>query len=187
MSEITYRYFLATGDKADRVIQEIRDGLRAHREKSEAVCDKYGATATWGRSAAPPFALAFEGDQHATKKPGFKEPTTVLDKDKRYHIHAPHRSTKIGKGCAQLLATLKPFDYSEHAAKSFGLMHSICGISGGRMCIAFTSAGFYGNQLVFRVPVGGEDGDNITPPPGVRELKHSEFIAITEEGAEVPA
>lgn len=186
MSEIKYRYFVAVGEKAERVIEEIREGLRAHREKSEAVRDKYGASATWGRSLAP-FALAFEGDQHATKKPGFKEPHTALDGGKRFHIHAPNRSTKIGKECARLLASLTPFDSSAHASKAFGLMHSVCGMSGGRMCISFTAAGFYGNALVFRVPVGGENGDNISPPADVRALKHSEFIAITEEGAEVPA
>jgi hypothetical protein len=44
-----------------------------------------------------------------------------------------------------------------------------------------TSAGQYGDKLVFRIPVGGDRGEDFIAPEGFKELKKSEFIAITEE------
>ncbi|HAI2233147.1 Uncharacterised protein [Escherichia coli] len=61
----------------------------------------------------------------------------------------------------------------------------VFGISNGRTVMACSSAGFYGDKgaVVVRIPVG--ESDNAFSPeklhPSLMAIKHSEFIAITEE------
>jgi hypothetical protein len=144
----------------------------------DALARKFGAKslAIWppgsfgGRSVAG-FVFDGEGDH-----PGFRQKRSGGE---AYYV--PHRGTKIGRQAAREADALRLFTASTHIVGALSAeRHALVG---NKMC--WSAAGIYGRQIVLVVPAHG-DCEPYQPPPMLREIKRSEFIAITEEQTEAP-
>ncbi|ENQ7557141.1 DUF5420 family protein [Salmonella enterica] len=102
----------------------------------------------------------------------------------------PDRRYSEGK---QLAARLKEINeklqvlplFSDWAVKTLGCYADASCVNHGQHFVTWSGAGFYSEKkaLVVRIPVG-ENGEKSLPAdmsPALIEIKHSEFIAITEE------
>lgn len=102
----------------------------------------------------------------------------------------PDRRYSEGK---QLAARLKEINeklqtlplFSDWAVKTLGCYADASYVNHGQHFVAWSGAGFYSEKkaLVVRIPVG-ENGEKSLPADmskALIEIKHSEFIAITEE------
>lgn len=188
MSTVTKRYFIAEGARAEGVIAYSNDRLQADQEKRREILAKWGATGTYGYLRHAPYALLFD-ETHSERKPGFCAPDRQRNDGTVFYIHKPNKASKVGKALAEDLASLKPFDFSEYACQEFGVSHSVIGAHAESRsgCAMYSSAaGFYQKRIVFVIPFGGETGmgrpGDIEIPPDLREIKKSEFFALTEEG-----
>lgn len=93
---------------------------------------------------------------------------------------------KLNKALNILNEKLKQLpSFSTWMVNKLDCYFEVFGVSNGRTVMACSSAGFYGDKgaVVVRIPVG--ESDNAFSPeklhPSLMAIKHSEFIAITEE------
>ncbi|WP_321162051.1 DUF5420 family protein [Escherichia coli] len=96
------------------------------------------------------------------------------------------RGKKLNKALNILNEKLKQLpSFSTWMVNKLDCYFEVFGVSNGRTVMACSSAGFYGDKgaVVVRIPVG--ESDNAFSPeklhPSLMAIKHSEFIAITEE------
>ena len=190
MSPVTHRYFVAEGARAAQVAAEGLDKANATRAKRSQFLDEHMAAALWGRRYGIPIGIAFhpfKGD----KLPGFLAPKIERHDGTPFWIYKPDRRTTIGKNLLTQMAVLAEFNFSDFACAKFGVAHSIIGSSArsnSGLAMYHSVAGYISDRLVFKIPFGGDqDGGlkiNVDIPADFREIKKSEFIAITEEAAE---
>lgn len=117
-------------------------------------------------------------------KENFLKPEIEYGTDKvKYACYKPDQRYKAGKAIKAELKAVGAFSYSDFISKVTGVDRMVFGTMGGRQVMCSTSGGRYKDTLVFRIPVGGDHSKDFTAPNGFREIKKSEFIAITEESA----
>jgi len=186
MSEVTIRYFVAEGDKAERVIKEGLEKVNAGREKRAAFMEKHGADGLFEYRHQPPYGLCFKADKcDGGKKPGFWSPKRLIQDGTAYYEYKFNKSSRIGKELIAEAKGLGIFDFSSFAVSKFACSRNcIVKDPGSRtgLSIYRTVAGLAKGKLVFKIPDDGKGGvvANLFPPE-FRELKKSEFIALTEE------
>jgi uncharacterized protein DUF5420 len=185
VSTVTKRYFIAEGPRAEKTVEEGVALIKACMVMRRAVIESNGAVNLYGRNGCAPYALVFD-HQHADRKPGFCEPEKRIEEGETFYIHKPNKASNIGKDLAATLANVKPFSFSEFACKAFGVSHHTVGSCAGSrtgQAMYLSVAGYYAPHLVFGIPFGGEgnQGKEVEIPADLREIKKSEFIAITEE------
>ena len=190
MEEITYKYFVAEGETIALVMELAKAESSAHQERISTLLKKYEADCLWGGSRSAPFAIGYiwerpEGDYRAkpAMRENFLKPEVERSGEVSYACYKPDQRYKAGKAIKAELKAVGAFSYSEFISKATGADRMVFGTLDGRQVMCSTSGGRYKDTLVFRIPVGGDHGKDFTPPEGFREIKKSEFIAITEENA----
>lgn len=186
---VTIRYFVAEGDRAEQLRLEAIAEAKKFNDHMQSIRDEFGAAGLWGREVCAPFALLYEGEGADQQKPGFLRPEkTWRDGNVETWIHKPDRRLKVGKAAAEKLASVKAFRFSDYICKALKVENMVPGVhDGGRTGWAlYTSvAGMYNDRIVVKIPVGNNmcGGGRSDPdiPDCLREIKKSEFIAITEE------
>jgi hypothetical protein len=174
---IIKHFYIAEGEKAEQVAKEGLEKANAIRKMRLRFQEEVGASGLYERSHQPPIALVFVGND---KKPGFLPPL-VIDYDKNLFAYEPDRRTKIGKAMRGRLDGLASFNFSDFACQAYGIHGDVIGAGpGGRMALYSPAAGYLKGKLVFVIPKGG-DSDDIAVPDGFREIKGSEYMALTEE------
>lgn len=187
MSEVTIRYFVAEGEKAERVIKEGLEKRNAISAQRSAFVEKYGADGTCEYRHQAPHGLAFNADKcDGADKPGFLKPVRNTQDGVTYYEYRFDKRTKVGKALIEECAGLAYFDFSTYAVREFDVSRSLIGSSsrsrtGSAMYISV--AGISKGKLVFKIPEGGDERhvQQRPIPAEFRELKKSEFIALTEE------
>ncbi|WFP48541.1 DUF5420 family protein [Methylomonas sp. EFPC3] len=167
------KYFIAEGEKADRVANQGLEFANQKRKDRQEYLTEMGADAFYERERSAPTGLAFAGADGSEKK-GFKKPFQVEHESHKYWVYQPNRQTTIGKQISARLKKLATFNFSNYAVTEFSV--NVHKFDAGRLY--FSVAGFYKSTLVFKIPFGD---DPVTIPPDFREIKKSEFIALTEE------
>jgi hypothetical protein len=113
----------------------------------------------------------------------FLKPTVERSGDITYARYKPDKRYKAGKAIASELQAVGGFNFSKYICTTLNIHKEVFGTLDGRSVVSFTVAGQYGDRLVFKIPTTDHHDDSFTVPDGFREIKQSEFIAITEEGA----
>lgn len=189
MSAVTIRYFVAEGDQAEKLRLEAIAEAKKFNDHMQSIRDEFGAAGLWGREGCAPFALLYEGEGADQQKPGFLRPEkTWRDGNVETWIHKPDRRLKVGKAAAEKLASVKAFRFSDYVCKALKVETSVAGVhAAGRTGWALyqSVAGLYNGRILVKIPVGNNlcGGGRRDPdiPACLREIKHSEFIALTEE------
>lgn len=188
MEEITYKYFVAEGETVAPVIAAAKAESSTHQERISALLKKYEADCLWGGRREAPFAIGFlwqrpEGDYRAKPpmRENFLKPEVERIGDVTYACYKPDQRYKAGKAIKAELKAVGGFSFSDTISKALKVDRMVFGILDGRQVMCQTAAGQYGDKLVFRIPTGGDHKDTFAAPDGFREIKKSEFIAITEE------
>lgn len=187
MEEITYKYFIAEGETVAPVIAAAKSEGTAHQERISALLKKYEADCLWGGRREAPFAIGFlwekpEGDYRAKPpmRENFLKPEVERSGEVMYACYKPDPRYKAGKAIKAELKAVGGFSFSDTISKALNVSRMVFGILDGRQVMCQTSAGQYGDRLVFRIPTGGDHGE-FSAPECFRKIKKSEFIAITEE------
>jgi len=188
MDQITFKYFVAEGELFASVMEAAKAESAAHQARISVLLKKYEADCLWGGSRYAPHAIGWiwerpEGDFRAKPpmRENFLKPDVERSGEVRYACYKPDQRYKGGKAIKVELKEVGSFSYSEYVAKATGVDRMVFGNLDGRQVMCQTSAGRYKDMLVFRIPVGGDHGKDFIPPEGFREIKKSEFVAITEE------
>jgi len=187
MSEVTIRYFVAEGDKAEHVMKEGLEKVNAVRALRAAFLKKHGADGTWEHRHQAPYGLVFNADKcDGSAKTGYLKPERHSQDGTTYYTYRFDKRTKAGKALIEEAKPMATFDFSTFAVKEFGVYRSLigsCAESRTGMAMYISAAGISKDKLVFSIPEGGEERqEQLRPiPPEFRELKKSEFIALTEE------
>lgn len=186
MSKVIKRYFIADNERAQQI---AKDGLALVNEASRnrsAYLAEVGVDGLWERRHQAPFGIVVYQEEGA-QRPGYLKPEQQTEDGKRFWIHRPDKRTTIGKAALKALAKLSTFDFSDYACKAFGVSYSVIGWhreSRSGMAMYSSAAGFMKGVMVFCIPFG-DDGNHHSPPvipEDLREIKKSEYIALTEEG-----
>lgn len=188
MKEITFKYFVAEGETVASVIAAANAESAAHQERISALLKKYEADCLWGGRREAPIAIGFVWEQPEddwrAKPPmreNFLKPEIEHSDGKTYACYKPDQRYKAGKAIKAELKAVGCFSFSDTISKALNVDRMVFGVLDGRQVMCRTAAGQYGDKLVFRIPTGGGDGDTFTAPDGFREIKKSEFVALTEE------
>jgi len=182
--EIKYKYFLGENDESLAILREAKEERAHHFDKVNALVAKHGFDCAWGgRSEITAFAAKIE-DTKAEMKEGFLKPKIKRSEGQRYAVYSPDKRYKAGKDIAKEMKGVGAFNFSDFIIEKLGVAALVFGQMDGRQVMCSTSAGNYGNKLVVRLPTGGDSHRReITIPSFLREIKKSEFIAISEESA----
>lgn len=183
--EIKYRYFIAEGAKVESILAAGQILKTEAVERNSTCIQKYGADCTWGGAHESPRAVGFahNGNDKPVMREGFLKPKVERCGDGKYAVYYPDKRYKSGKAIKQDLDAVGRYHFGDYITGKLGVDISVFGISNGRMVRATTWAGLYGETLVLRIPTGGDTRPrDFVVPPTLREIKKSEFIAITEEG-----
>lgn len=190
MEEITYKYFVAEGEAITSVIDMAKAERARHQDRISALLKKYEADCLWGGSRSAPGAIGWiwekpEGDYRAEPpmRENFLKPDVEHSDGVTYACYKPDQRYKAGKAIKAELKAVGSFNFSDTISKALKVDRMVFGILDGRNVMCQTAGGQYGDRLVFRIPTGGDHKDTFSAPGGFREIKKSEFIAITEENA----
>lgn len=188
---ITYRYFVAEGPAATAAMEAASELLEAQRARIRDCLQKYGADCLWGGRGSAPIGIGFKcAEIKPSMKENFLKPTIKRPDGERFAVYKPDQRYKAGKAIKQDLLKVGAFSYSGEIVKRLGVNREAFGVLNGQHVLAHTGAGLYGSTLVIRIPDGGHltrEQGQFVPPSFLREIKKSEFIAITEEGAQAAA
>lgn len=168
------RYFIVEGAEGEAVKETALAAQKAHRARRKAVEEKYGADGLMlsGRESRP-IALLIEAGNPAPD--GAKAAGRHVKDDKTYIEYQPLKNRKAGKRLAADLAAVGGFDGSEMILKTFD---AVVWIAGGN-AMHVSTAGIVKETVVVQVPES--DDELFTPPACFREIKKSEYVALTEE------
>ncbi len=183
---IIYRYFVAEGEEAEAVKKEAAEEKKEFFARVNKLLEKYAADCAWGGAKSSPAAIGFlhkNGDKPEMKD-GFLRPKIERSDRENYAVYYPDRRYKVGKAILEDLKAVGCFNFSDFVTKKLGCYCDCFGILNGQMVRAVAAAGLYGDVVVVSIPTQGDNlKKDITVPPSLREIKKSEFIAITEEGS----
>lgn len=185
MSNVIKRYFVGAGE---RVAKVVADGLAAAnlaQKKRRAYLKEIGADGFWERRNQAPTAVVIY-TKEGQRLGGFLLPERHSEDGKKFWVYRPDGRTSIGKQVLGDFRGLATFNFSDFACEAFGVVHSVIGAhaaSRSGMAMYSSAAGYVQKTLVFCIPFG-DDKSNKDPtiPADLREIKHSEYIALTEEG-----
>lgn len=184
MSEIIKRYFVGEGERATKVVADGMAAANVAHKRRGAYLKEIGAAGFWETRNAAPFAVVIYAKE-GKRLGGFLPPEQHSEAGKKFWVYRPDGRSGIGKRALAAFRELAAFNFSAFACKEFGVEHSVIGYhehSRSGMAMYSSAAGYVQKTLVFCIPFCGDKPvRNVAIPKDLREIKHSEYIAMTEE------
>lgn len=178
---MNFRFFIADSDLwADRVKLTL-DEMRERKEEENKFKDKYGASGLYqhGRFIT---GLGWYSDE---KRKGWIFQRVLPAAGDNYYCYKPDRRSKIGKEAAEIINHLNRFRFSFSTRMVSFLPAEFNQTRATARTLYFPVAGHYKGKTVFKIPCAEDfnlpDITNAPVPEGLREIKESEFVAITKE------
>jgi hypothetical protein len=181
-----FLYFVEDGEPASALRQEASERLRDCRGRVAALAREYGADGCMERNSLGDhslhgFGFVVESGSAPVEREGlkFKGRERHDAEDLEWHCYVPDRRRAAGKKIAKRLAEFETFNFSGWVTGELGLRRTMGMETERGFSIVTSSAGIAKGKLILRIPVGKDDP--VDCPPGFRQIKKSEFIALTEE------
>lgn len=176
------RYFVAEGDEAQELKEKILGKLNAQRDQHKALAKKYGADQLVKYNDGRVVGLAFKSEE---SEPATRDGLTFKNAQEgdgcTWHTYRPNRKTKLGKQIQADMEAIKAYRGSDDIVSHYDAWRHCVVPHAGRtgMAMAVSVGGIVKGKVVLSVPVN--DSEPFDPPKGLREIKKSEWIALTEE------
>ncbi|MCP3017468.1 hypothetical protein [Cupriavidus basilensis] len=167
------RYFIVEGAEGEGVKADALAMANAHRLRRLKVEKDYGADGLMLGRDSQPYALLFLEGRPAPE--GTKETGRHTEKGECYVEYRPMKNRKAGKQLAADLLAVGGFNGSDFILRRFD---AGAHIPSGRS-LAVSTAGIVDGVVVVQVPESA--AEPFTPPACFREIKKSEYVALTEE------
>ncbi|WP_454691165.1 DUF5420 family protein [Achromobacter aloeverae] len=179
---MTERYFIGVGADAQALRDDVLAKVTAQRAQQRAICEKHGAPRFWAQRDGRIKGLAYVSATRDFVPPRGMRVSGVFRSGDEYEcLVLPDLRTKEGRALQRDLASITPFDGSAAIVNHYGAArHTFVPHPGPTgMALTFSVGGIVKDQIVLRVPVSDEEP--FEPDARLREIKKSEFIALTEE------
>lgn len=168
------RYFVAEGDQAKALAESVLHMQKAHRDKIHALQADYKAAAVMVREMRPTGLVI---DKDFAPVPGCRA-EKYWHEGKEYKLYTPLLNRKLGKDLAKRFKDIGSFSGSDVILKHY---KAVSYVIGGDNTMWVSTAGIFNDVVVLQVPVDSRNTFEPAPDSGLREIKKSEFIALTEE------
>lgn len=180
---MNFRFFVADSDLwADRVKDALAKMSERKKEENQFK-EKYEASGLYQHGKFIT-GLGWYTDE---KRKGWIFVQVLPAGGDNYYCYKPDKRSKVGKEAARILDQLNRFrrSFSDRIVSFLPTDFSQSRMAGGR--IYFPVGGHYKGKTVFKIPCAEDfnipDISKSPVPEGLREIKESEFVAITKEGA----
>lgn len=172
------RYFVVEGPGAQMLINSALDERRRFLDAVAVIEEKYGACGYLTKKGCMVTGLVFDTDE---PRPGLKIKGT---QDGKYWAY-PDKRTKVGRELVkEMQRASSPKHYSDmildhyDAHRMMTIEHPMSP-SGMAMAMSVASVTKCLTKILLSIP--NEDKAPFNPPAEAREIKKSEYIALTEE------
>lgn len=172
------RYFVVEGPGAQMLINSALDEHERFVDATAAIEEKYDASGCLIRKGHMMVGLSFSTDE---PRPGLK----IKGKQDGKYLAYPDKRTKIGRELVrEMQRASSPKHYSDmildhyDAHRMMTIEHAMSP-SGMAMAMSVASVTKCHTKILLSIP--NEDKAPFNPPAEAREIKKSEYIALTEE------
>lgn len=172
------RYFVLEGEEIRKKVDEAVALHHQHHVERFAFLEAIGAQ--WYTTSP------FETDRGAIGALGFDDPETPRPGLRRSShksagrpMFVPDMRTKQGRAIAKQIKKVGAFDFSTFMCRSLAVERSFIGKHAVGSAMYYAVIGVVNDAVVAVIPT--TDKHPFTPPSGFREIRHSEYIAMTEE------
>lgn len=179
MEKALRRYFVCEGPDTEALVARIWANQERFATAIKDLRDKYGASAVFIRNNSRATALGYPD---SSPREGLKIDAYKTD---GHHLARPDRRTKVGREIEKQIkaASLKegPSDQilSHYKAHRHAMQSDSMSRTGMSMAISVGHPLPDKKRVTLNIPV--DDGEPFDPPSEAREIKKSEYIALTEE------
>lgn len=176
------RYFVADDADAEQLKEMILSKINAQRGQHRALAAKYEADEVVKYDDGRVVGLAFKSaDGEPAQRDGLTFRSSQPDDGFTWHTYKPNRRTKIGKQLQADMSAIKAYSGSDTIVRHYGAYrHAVVPHAGSTgMAMAVSVGGIVKGKVVLSVPVS--ENEPFDPPTSLREIKKSEWIALTEE------
>lgn len=176
------RYFVADDADAEQLKEAILAKMNAQRAQHRALAEKYGADEVVKHNDGRVVGLAFKStEDEPAQRDGLTFHSTQDGEGFVWHTYKPNLRSKLGKQIDATMGAIsgyRPSDtiVSHYDAWRHAVVPHACRTG---MAMAVSVGGIAKGKVVLCVPVNEEEP--FDPPASLRELKKSEWIALTEE------
>lgn len=168
------RYFVAEGEMAEVLKKQIHEMNLAHKKRTKEFLDEFGATLCMQHNGIPSAILLKDG---SAIPDGFKQECKRLHDGIFYIQLKPVGNKKVGKEIKKKMLAVGTFNVSDIILKYYGCNRMIY-TSGSMWC----SVGWlHSKKGIVVIQVPESDDEPYLPHETFKEIKKSEYIAITEE------
>lgn len=178
-----YRYFIATSEDWARKATLALSELQKSRAARHAFRTAHGADALYMRGQFL-CGLGWIADE---KRKGWLPADLIPNGGDNYIAHKPDKRTKIGKQAATAIAAFNRSRQSFSTLLLKELPREFDVSAFEDRYIYQSVAGYCKKQLVFKIPIPSapaqpsQDVEALPVPTGLKEIKKSEFVALTED------
>lgn len=173
MSNVKRRYFLVERDDAQEVIERLKADHKANAGARNALQSRYGAAGLMLTQDHKPVSFLYPEGHVVPAGMNYKGRRT--SDGKAYMEYAPNRRIRAGKIVAGELEKVPFFNVSYVILKHYGCEEMVPDNTN----LAIATAGMIKGQIVVQHPELLDAPWQA--PEGFREIKKSEYVALTEE------
>lgn len=170
----TRRYFVAEGDQAKELAERVLQIQKAHRDKIHKLQEDYKAAAVMTNNLKPTGLVL---DKDFAPVPGCRA-EKYWHEGKEYKLYTPLLNRKLGKDLAKRFKDIGTFSGSDIILKHYKAVNYVLGDDHSMWV---STAGIINNVMILQVPVDSQNPFDPAPESGLREIKKSEYVALTEE------
>lgn len=173
------RYFVADDAEAVQLIEDIKRLNNEHRERLIAFLKQYNTEHCIQRRGQPTAILVVMDEARDRPEPpeGFKYTGKHYHDNRVFAEFTPVGNTKVGRAIKKQMEAVGGFSANDIILKHYAAETMV--YAGNSMWCATGWPHLQKNVIVVQVP---EDDEQLyTPHPSFREIKKSEYVAITEE------
>lgn len=179
---MTWQHYIGEGPEAQKIISECDTAIKEFRAALDNFLQYFGFAGAWTSEGLVGGPLTAQDMPFETAR--------VLGVTSRKHMVGnkfawkPNLGTKKGKEMKARLAKVNAvaFNYSEHILKATGMCHTTVirhSESKSGQALANATAGYTKDKVLVLMPlgVGWRNEPQPTPPPWLKPVKESEFLA----------
>ena len=191
MSNVSFCYFTAEPSVTKRLLADWKNTQTKVAAAEQVLIDHFGTSLLWERGRT---VLGIAKRIAENEKPRDIEGTSVnihnVDapdgNPALYAVYTPNKRYSAGKwfdGCLKEINKCRheaPY-FDRYVAKLLNCYNEAISDENGRSLLHRTRVGISKEKLVIAVPYNKQDGKIPETPAECTQIKHSEFIALTEE------